>query len=144
MARVTVYVPDDLWHNATGRHPDLNKSAVFQAGLRALERCDHDELTCRCCGDAVTRADVAGQALSVFYVSILNRFRERIDQPGYSGAARLIRNLAADHGVPAVLANPLPRPSRAQLEARADAEVAELPTEAASRRRHPTNKERTA
>lgn len=35
MAKVTVYVPDDLWHRAQSLGDELNASQVFQAALRA-------------------------------------------------------------------------------------------------------------
>lgn len=141
MPRVTVYVDDELYTRMRAEHPELNKSAVFQAGLRSLESCEHLELRCRCCGDTVTRAELAGAAMAGLYRAINARLFERVAQPGYEGAARLIRNLAADHGVPGVLATPVPRKTRAQRAALEDpppASVTELPTEAGSRSNHPT------
>lgn len=150
MGRVTVYVDDELLAAAEAASPGLNKSAVFQAGLRALSGCEHHELTCTCCGETMTAEAVAGPRLARFFVSINNRFRDRLDRPGYQGAAQLVRQLAADHGIPGVLAEPIPRKTRAEHQRQIDRgrygsdAVTALPLEADSRRRHPTAQEATA
>ena len=141
MPRVTVWVSDELLDAAMAKAPGLKKSEAFQAGLRAIAACDHEELRCACCGETVTADGIAGPRLTHLFESTMRRLRERISSPGYEGAARLVRQVAADHGVPGVLATPVPRPTRAQLARR---DVVELPVEADSRRRHPTAKEATA
>lgn len=142
MPRRTVWISDELDQLALDRLPDLNWSAALQAGVRALLECDHRDLTCSACGEATTAAAVQGEALGAFYRAVMFELGRHVDRPGFEGAARIVRTLAADHGVPGVSTVAVPRATRANHEARRDTEhaaaVTPLPTEAASRRRHPT------
>ena len=138
MPRVTLWVPDELAAMVRSELPDANWSAALQSGLRAALECDHPRFGCSACGDQLERSDVTGPPLSRFFSAVMARLGHHVDQAGYEGAARLVRTVAIDHGVPGVTTTPLPRPTRRQLEARAERVVTDLPLEAGARRRHPT------
>lgn len=142
MGRRTVWVPDELEQLVAEQLAEVNWSAAIQAGLRALLECRHDELACISCGAETTAARVAGEPLAAFYRAAMAEYSMRTDQAGYVGAAQVLRRLAVDHEVPGAGTVPLPRATRAQLDQRAEldhaATVTALPSEAGSRRRHPT------
>ena len=135
MPRRTVWVSDEIDHLAA-QLPDVNWSAALADGIRALAGCTHPELRCSCCGHPTTAAAIAAGPLEAFYRSTMFELGRRVAQPGYEGAARIVARVAVDHQVPGVAAVAVPRATRAQHQARLD--VAELPREADSRRRHPT------
>jgi hypothetical protein len=118
--------------------PDVNWSAALAAGIRALAGCEHHELECSSCGAPTTRAELVGPPLEELYRSIMFELGLKVAQAGYEGAARIVRRVATDHGVPGLAGVAVPRATAANHRARLDAKVAPLPTEAASRRRHPT------
>lgn len=137
MGRRTVWIPDELDALALEQLPAINWSAALQAGVRALLECSHEQLGCTSCGEQVPRHRIVGGPLEDLYRSIMLELGTRVASPGYEGAARIVRRVAIDHGVPGVAAVATPRATRAQHEARQEP-PARLPLEADSRRRHPT------
>jgi hypothetical protein len=135
MPRRTVWVSDEL-NQLAETLPSINWSEALANGVRALASCEHQDLACAACGTTTTAGHVAGPALEAFFRSIMVELGANVGQPGYEGAARIVRRIAADHDVPGIAAVAVPRATRAQREARL--EVTPLPTEADARRRHPT------
>lgn len=102
MARVTLYVPEELLATARAARPDANLSALLQAGLRGLLGCEHAALACSRCGHETTTSAVEAAALERFYRAVMGRLREHVDAFGtVEGAARLVRTVALAHGVAA-------------------------------------------
>lgn len=136
MARVNLYVPDELLATVRDALPDLNASAVLQDGLRARLVCTHDELACRRCALPITRAAVSEPRIGEFWFDLWWALDGLIARGGTAeGAARVARDVGRRHQITAALRAPLPRPTRAERRRNT---VAELPLEADSRERHPT------
>lgn len=143
MGRRTVWIPEELEQLAEHELPAVNWSAALQAGIRALLECEHGELSCTACGATRTREAIVGPPLEELYTRTMWELGLKRDQPGYVGAASIVRRVAIDAGVPGIATVPIPRTTKATATARADeaflaTQATRLPLEADSRRRHPT------
>lgn len=117
MTRRNVWLPDDLAAQVQEQLPDVNVSAVVQEALRALLDCEHEELTCADCGNAVDRSVVAGEAMWVFWRELLWAWEPLVDRGGTAvGAAKVGRDVAVRMGVPKAEMLALPRPPRSRRE----------------------------
>lgn len=138
MARVTLWVPDELEAAVRGDLDGLNWSAVLQEGLRARLGCRHDTVVCSWCAEPIDRLALADAAKGSLFLDTMDRVSELVRRVGTAeGAARVALDVAQRHQVSAARDYPLPRPSRAERAAK----VAALPTEADARRRHPTGRD---
>ena len=115
--RTNVWVPDELMGRVRTEHPDVNVSAVLQAGLRALWSCTHDVVACACCGKPLHREELERAALVRFWRVLTVRLELAVaGRQTAQGAARAVKECAVEHGVaPAALA-PQIRPTRAERE----------------------------
>lgn len=142
MPRLNVWVPDDLHRSIRTRLPGLNVSAVVQGALAAQLDCPHDHLTCASCSTPVDHRQLIDDASGRFYVRALEAIGNLARAGGTAeGAARVLKDQGERHQITAATRMPLPRPTRAQRVAN---KVTPLPTEVASRRRHPTARSKTA
>ena len=118
MARVNVYVPDELDATVRSKLPDINVSQVLQRGLQAALECRHARLVCSECAFPVDHRELIDAALSKFFIDLLWALRNLVDRGGTAeGAARIAKQIAMQHQVSAAKNAPLPRPSRAQRHA---------------------------
>lgn len=130
-ARVNVTMPDELARIVREQLPGLNVSRVLQQALGELIECAHHELGCRVCGAVVERARIAEHVLAGFYRELVFQLHTPISRCATAeGAARVMRDVAAAHGVD-VDRTPLPRATKAQrarvaAELRREAERDEL------------------
>jgi hypothetical protein len=142
MPRINVWIPDALDASLRRRRPDLNRSAIVQGALAAQLECDHDALTCSSCATPVDHLELIDAAQSRLYLDQVWELHTLVSRGGTAeGACRLLKEVASRHQVTAALRTPLPRATRAE---RAAAKVVPMPTEAASRGRHPTARSQTA
>ncbi len=115
--RVNVYVPDELVAAVRERLPGLNVSKALQTTLAGLLGCEHGDLACAVCGEAIDRSTVAGEALGAFYDDLLQRLEPLVWKVGTAeGAARIMRDVALRHGIGIAGFRPLPRPNRADRQ----------------------------
>src|SRR5574343_65091 len=98
--RRTVWIPDELDALARAELPGLNWSAALQHGVRALVACEHPNLGCSDCGATLNTAQLTTQSLDRFFLSVIGELSDRIDLPGYEGAARIVINTARRHQIP--------------------------------------------
>lgn len=144
MARVNVWLPDELYEQVKEQLAGLKISHVLQDRLRALLQCRHLELACRECGKALDRYRLIDEAMSHFYFDLLWELDHLVRDLGTAeGACRVIKDVAERHQVSAASRMPLPRPSRANREAAREKRFAAeqptpLPREVSSRSRHPS------
>ena len=125
MARVSVYVPDELEATVRERLPGVNRSEVLQRALRALLGCEHSAAVCADCGEPVSISGAEAAALDGFYSALLEALEEPVLRGATAeGAARVAKEVARRWRVPAAERLPLPRPTRAERRA---ARVRELP-----------------
>lgn len=117
--RRTVWIPDELDALARAELPGLNWSAALQHGVRALVACQHPNLTCSDCGASMTLSGVNNAALDRFFLAVVGALADRVDLPGYEGAARIVINTARRHRIPVAAAYPMPRPGRSDSAAEA-------------------------
>lgn len=123
--RLNVYVPDPLAQEVRRALPGLNVSGALQETLRDLLACDHPELECTSCSASIDFDRIVEDALEAFYLDLLHELERIIVDGTAEGAARIAKALAIDFGVQRAEKHPLPRPSRAQREARG--QVTRLP-----------------
>lgn len=118
MARLNVSVPDELVALVKEQLPGLNVSAVLQEG----------PLECVTCRARLDRYALVIEALGKFYSDALWELDPLIRREGTAeGAARILKQLAANRGVPEADKLPLPRPNRANRQA---ARVKDFPASA--------------
>lgn len=161
MGRRNVYLPDELEELAAAELPGVSLSAIVQEALRdrLRLRCEHSSARCATCGHELARAEVEDAAVRELWQVVRARFyagdhllssldaalvvwraatRRRHDvgpAPAWSSAERARYALtptsfAAGELVAAYDAG--------RAAAAGAATVTDLPTEAESRRRHPT------
>ncbi len=136
MARVNVYLPDELAATLRAELPELNLSQLVQEAIRGVLGCSHVELACRACAEPIDRWALVDDHLGRFYGDLLWELTDLVGRCGTAeGAARVVKAVAQRFRIRQADQIPLPRPTRAERHA---AKVRELPTEAESRRRHPT------
>lgn len=142
MPRINVWIPAELDATLRRRLPRLNRSAIVQGALAAQLECDHDVLTCSSCSTPVDHRQLIDAATSALYRDQLWELHGLVAAGGTAeGAARVLKAVAQRHQVSAATRSPLPRATRAE---RAATKVVSLPTQAASRGRHPTARSKTA
>lgn len=145
MPRINVWVPDELHRTIKLRLPGLNVSAVVQGALAAQLDCRHDQLVCSSCSTPIDHRDLIDHALGDFYADALWELGILMRAGGTAeGSARVLKDVGLRHRITRAAEMVLPRPTRAQRLAKADKVVTQLPTEAASRGRHPTARSKTA
>lgn len=115
MARLNVYLPDELAGEVKRRLPGLNVSETLQEALRALFECRHHRTVCAACSAPVDLHKAQEAAVR----DLLVRFREAlyptIQRGGTAeGAARVLWHQAELAGWSAATKIPLPRPTRAE------------------------------
>jgi hypothetical protein len=134
MPRVNVWIPDELHRTVKRRLPRLNLSAVVQGALAAQLECAHEKLSCSSCSTAVDHRQLIDAALGRFYSDALWDIGNLGRIGGTAeGAARVLKEVAGRHRISLASRLPLPRRTRAERSP-----ITTLPTEADSRRRHPT------
>lgn len=138
MARVTVYVPDQLRDRVRDELPGLVISQVLQAALVSKLDCRHDELSCARCAAQVDRLELVDAALGAFYGEAWYRLGELAGQAGTAeGAVAIFRRVGEDFGISCVAHYPLVRSTREARRQAMDRKVTELlpPAARAKRRR---------
>lgn len=124
MARLCVWVPDELAEVARQQLPGVNMSKILQEGLRARLGCRHDRLVCASCAEPVDHHQLVDEGLGRFYYDLHWRLAELVQRGGTAeGAARVAKDVAERHQVTAAKNLSLPRPTRAE---RRTAKVKEL------------------
>lgn len=117
MARVNIFIPDELLHSARSAIPNLNVSRLAQDSLRGLMSCDHKEVACARCAVPMELEDLVDGPLSRFYADALWALGELVHAGGTAeGAARVLKDVAERHGVTEAMRMGLPRPSRASRQ----------------------------
>ena len=117
MARMSVYVPDELDQAVREHLPGVNRSELLQRALRALLGCEHDAVVCADCGETVSIAETEADALDHFYRELLWALEEPVRAGATAeGAARVAKRVAERFSVRSA-GLPLPRPTRAERAA---------------------------
>ena len=125
MARLNVYLPDELAELVRDRLPGVNVSQVLRGALSALLECHHVRAVCADCALPLDVHERIGEALTGFYRQALWDLHELVTRGGTAeGAARVLRSTAQRWPVPGADRIPLPRPTRAE---RVHHKVRELP-----------------
>jgi hypothetical protein len=120
MARLNVWVPDELLAKMRAELPGLNVSKVFQDGVRALIGCKHTHLVCAECAQQLDLAAIVDTAKSAFYSQLRWELEALVNNDGTAeGAARVAKDVAVAHQITAAKL-PLPRPGRAQRKRQRD------------------------
>lgn len=115
MARLSVYVSDELEAVIRRELPDVNVSAVLQRGLSELLGCEHRRAVCAECSSPIDMEHARDVALGSFYSDLLYRLEELVARGATAeGAARVAKDVALRHRVTVAKTLALPRPSRAQ------------------------------
>lgn len=119
MARLTVWIPDELVETMRQALPELNVSATLQEAIRALLACRHERAVCAACASPLDLFDIAARAVDSFYVDVSDRLEGLVRRSGTAeGAVRILAERAAAHEArSAPQRRPLIRPSRAEREA---------------------------
>lgn len=114
MARLNVYVPDELAGLVRERLPGLNVSKVLRRALSGLLACDHVVLGCRACSAELSRGGLDTAAVAAFWLELAPELERLAWQDGTAvGAAAVVWRVAKAHGVPT---GPAPRPTRAERD----------------------------
>lgn len=117
MARVNVFVPDELLDLVRATLPTVNVSGLLQEALRELMRCDHKQVACARCAAPIELADLVDGPLSQFYGEALWALGELVHDGGTAeGAAAVLKHVAQRHGVREADRRPLPRSTRANRQ----------------------------
>lgn len=125
MARMNVYVPDELDAAVRSKLPELNISALVQRGLQAALECKHHRLVCAECATPIDQRAVIDEALCSFFIDLHWRLVELVDRGGTAeGAGRIAHDIAMRHRISCAPNFAAPRPSRATRRAN---RVVELP-----------------
>lgn len=125
MARMNVYLPDELDATVRAKLPDLNVSALLQRGLQAALECRHARMVCAECAMPVDQRQAIDDALCAFFIDLHWRLVELVDRGGTAeGAGRIAHDIATRHRLSCAPNFAAPRPSRA---ARRSSRVVELP-----------------
>lgn len=114
VARLNVYLPDELAETMRATLPGLNVSAVFRAAIEAVLDCPHEEWACADCGSHVDRDAVVRTEVERFYREAMERVEPLVFAVGTAeGAAGALQDVARSWGVKT---GPRPRPTRAERE----------------------------
>lgn len=141
MPRINVWIPEQLDLELRRRIPGLNRSAIVQGALAAQLDCTHLALACSSCSTPVDHRRLIDEAQSALYLDQIWELHPLVTRGGTAeGAARVLKAVAERHRVSAAK-SPLPRATRAERRA---SKVVPIPTETASRERHPTARSKTA
>jgi len=137
MARVTVYVPDELRAQVQQQLPGLNLSKELQDVLVSRLDCRHDELRCARCAAPLSRLEAVDAALGHFYNELWWRVGELVHQAGTAeGTIKVLRDVGNDFGITGASTLPLVRSTKKARQAAMDAKLAELlPRPAMAQRR---------
>jgi hypothetical protein len=120
VARVNVWMPDELLAKMRAELPGVNVSKVLQDGMRALIGCRHPGLVCAECAQALDLAAIVDEAKSAFYSQLRWELEDLVLNGGTAeGAARVAKGVAMAHQISAA-ALPLPRPGRTQRRRQRD------------------------
>jgi hypothetical protein len=117
VARLNVYVPDELEAAMREQLPGLNVSAVLREALHGLLRCDHAVVRCCGCSADLRRSALEIAAVAGFWRELAPEL-ERLAwaQGTATGAAAVVWRAAGARGV--AVGSP-PRPNRADRETNA-------------------------
>ena len=110
MARLSVYVPDDLVDRLKTERPGANVSALLQAALRGAVGCQHDDFVCECCGLRVARGAVEHRAMDTLWSAIFRRLEAHVHARGsVEGAVTVAKAAATEAGASSATRSTLPR-----------------------------------
>ncbi len=137
MARVTVYVPDELRARIREQLPGINLSKELQDALVGRLDCRHDELRCARCAARLDRLEAIDAALGRFYGELWEQLGALAHRAGTAeGAVKVLREVGNDFGITDASRLPLVRSTKRARQAAMDAKLAELlPPAALARRR---------
>ena len=128
LARVNVYLPEELVALVRAALPGVNVSAVLQAGLRDLLDCPHPAAACAECGASIDLDERIDAALGAFYLDCLWELADLARRSGTAeGAARIVKSVALRHRIAVAERAPLPGMSRAERRAARARELPEIP-----------------
>lgn len=114
MARLNVYLPDELEATMRATLPGLNVSAVLRAAIESVLDCPHEEWACVDCGSHVDRAAEQLGVVVGFYRDAMDRIEPLVFAGGTAeGAAAALQDAARARGI---TTGPRPRPTRAERE----------------------------
>lgn len=123
MARVNVWVPDELHATLRDELPELNVSKLLQDAIRSTLGCRHEQLACRRCAAPVDRYALLDEALGEFYRDLLWSLEPLVSRVGTAeGAARIAKDVALRFRISGADHIPLPRPSKANRQRAKDLE----------------------
>jgi post-segregation antitoxin (ccd killing protein) len=123
MARLNVWVPDELDAALRAQLPGINVSKLLQEAIRGVLGCRHEQLACRRCALPIDRHALLDERLGEFYRDLLWSLEPLVNRIGTAeGAARIAKDVALRFQVPGAEDLPLPRPSKANRERAKDLE----------------------
>jgi hypothetical protein len=123
VARLNVWVPDELHATFRARLPEANVSRLLQEAMRGLLDCRHEQLACRRCAAPIDRRRLVDERLSEFYSDLLWSLEPLVNRVGTAeGAARIAKDVALRFQIPGAEDVPLPRPSKANRQRAEDLE----------------------
>jgi hypothetical protein len=115
MARLSVYVPDELARLVREQLPRLNVSATLQAALSRHLACGHETLVCSGCSAIVDRQTVERAGERSLWLALVEVVEPLVWRCATAeGAAAAMWRVANARALPAGV---LPRPNRAEREA---------------------------
>lgn len=115
MARLNVYLPDELAGEVKRRFPGLNVSETLQNALRALWECQHWHLACAACSEPVELHGAIDAAVTALFRDIYVALLPSMQRGGTAeGAARVMQHQAELAGWSGAAKVPLPRLTRAE------------------------------
>jgi hypothetical protein len=118
MARLSVYVPDELAELVREQLPGVNVSRLLQEQLRGRLECAHERLTCGRCTAELERTELVRAPLAAFWWEIAAAVEPIVFLVGTAeGAAAAAWTVARAHGI---AAGPNPRPTRSERERAAE------------------------
>jgi hypothetical protein len=118
MARISVYLPDELVELVREQLPDVNVSRLVQEALSGRLACSHERVTCVRCTAAFDRTELDRIALAAFWLEVEAAVEPIVFMVGTAeGAAAAAWGVARAQGL-TVGTNP--RPTRAEREAAAE------------------------
>jgi hypothetical protein len=115
MARISVYLPDELVELVREQLPGVNVSRLVQETLAGRLACGHERVTCVRCTAAFDRSELDAVAVRAFWLEVSAAVEPIVWAVGTAeGAAAAAWGVARAQGLP-VGTNP--RPTRAEREA---------------------------
>jgi hypothetical protein len=114
MARVTVYLPDELEAMVRAELPGLNVSATLRKTLESLLSCSHPRWRCVDCGSDVDQVAHDVHLVARFYGEVMIAVEPLVFRVGTAeGAAAAVHDVASAWGINV---GPRPRPTRRERE----------------------------